>query len=340
MITRVKLAGTIPLTGLALVITFAQIQAVEPPLAPFEPAPLEGNCRNGEPAACLELAERYADGRGVAVNPGRAVDYHKDGCMRGGVESCAVISAYYRIGWIVALDENLSLDYATRACKLGSKDYCRIVDRKNPPDSNLLKARCLDGEREDCDSWLRQLIPENGLKQALWIVLTEMRAHCGKNQDCGKFRDRMPDNFFLWYFAKNCGLGDATGCALSRGVERAMLNADTESGQSKEGYDENTMGENMAELCGQGSPSACLMASKEMGKDNEVVARQAETFCKRREPFWCWYKALADLKKKENSNARILLDKDVAAVWANPPAAWSPEEMDLLTFILNELGEI
>jgi TPR repeat protein len=129
--------------------------AVQPPAANL--AQIEQTCSKGDAHACLDLAERYASGRGIAPDNIRAAtSYEKacylnrlDGCLKAGelyersatpkkartmyeracdrriAQGCELLSRLYRVGIGGPPNARIAEAFKRRACGLGLRDNCR-----------------------------------------------------------------------------------------------------------------------------------------------------------------------------------------------------------------------
>lgn len=129
------------------------------PVAQRDPATLERDCAKADLAACWELAERHANGRGIDLDHARAAELRARGCEQKHARSCASLAAQYAYAHGVAADEPKAREFFTRGCDLGDAWSCEgLALLEKAPERDRLFAHafalylraCDDGDARGC----------------------------------------------------------------------------------------------------------------------------------------------------------------------------------------------
>jgi hypothetical protein len=89
-------------------------------------------CDGTDGRACLNLANVYANGRGVPQDYGKAAPLYQRGCDLGAPRSCAALGFLYQRGLGVQADTAHARQLFQRACQGRDLQACALMRRQGP----------------------------------------------------------------------------------------------------------------------------------------------------------------------------------------------------------------
>ncbi|MEO1267345.1 MAG: hypothetical protein AAFX99_04545 [Myxococcota bacterium] len=162
-------------------------------------------CTQGDPAACLILADRLRHGHSnVDIDLGQARDWYQMACDGGSARGCARLGAWYSsIAWGLEATQHKALELLRKGCAGQEAEACMLLARRGYYGQ--------DGERDKASAQQRfaqaralaQASCEAGQAEACVLMWTMAKEGYGARASLPQMQD---------YARKACALGDMSSC--------------------------------------------------------------------------------------------------------------------------------
>ena len=258
-------------------------------------------CREGDGLACEEMARLHERGKGVALDPILALEYHEEACDEGRASECAVAGGYYRDGRLGRPRLRQALRLFKKGCAAQDGASCHqlavatLTGTGTTADVSAgleqLASTCSGGYAASC-SQLAALYQEGRYVQSdaeLADAYEQRACDMGDGRVCTALGlQHGPDTdpkAAAAFFERGCEGGDARGCAF---LARAYADGRGVTADREQAVELYTLAcrDGVGEACGR----AVLLAGT-ADLDGESLRDLYDLACESGDPAGCYYLA-------------------------------------------------